>query len=39
MAGTDGDGLIIAPPFVISEGEIDQVIDSLRKAMRRVLAA
>jgi hypothetical protein len=39
MAGIDGDGLIVAPPFIISEGEIDQVVQALRGAMRTVLGA
>jgi adenosylmethionine-8-amino-7-oxononanoate aminotransferase len=39
MAGTDGDGIIISPPFVITENEIDRVADSLRTALRRVLGA
>ena len=39
MAGMDGDGLIVAPPFVITEDEIDQVVETLRAAMRTVLGA
>jgi hypothetical protein len=39
MAGMDGDGLIVAPPFVITEDEIDQVAQTLRGAMRTVLGA
>jgi adenosylmethionine-8-amino-7-oxononanoate aminotransferase len=39
LAGIDGDGLIISPPFVITEDEIDTVVNSLRKALRRVLGA
>lgn len=39
LAGMDGDGLIVAPPFVITEGEIDQVAQTLRGAMRTVLGA
>jgi adenosylmethionine-8-amino-7-oxononanoate aminotransferase len=39
MAGTDGDGLIVAPPFVITEDEINRVADSLRGALRGVLSA
>ncbi len=38
LAGTDGDGLIVAPPFVISEEEILQVADNLREAIYSVLA-
>jgi hypothetical protein len=39
MAGTDGDGLIVSPPFVVKEDEIDQVAISLRTALRSVLSA
>ena len=39
LAGMDGDGLIVAPPFVITEGEIDQVAQTLRGSMRTVLGA
>jgi adenosylmethionine-8-amino-7-oxononanoate aminotransferase len=39
MAGTDDDGLIVAPPFVITEDEIDRTVDKLRAALRRVLSA
>ena len=39
MAGIDGDGLIVAPPFIITEDEIDQVIQTLRRAMHTVLGA
>ncbi len=39
MAGTDGDGLIVAPPFVITENEIDLAADKLRAALRSVLGA
>jgi len=39
MAGTDGDGLIVSPPFVITEDEIDLVADRLRKTLKKVLYA
>jgi hypothetical protein len=39
MAGIDGDGLIVAPPFVITEEEIEQVVQTLRGVMRTVLGA
>ncbi len=39
MAGADGDGLIISPPFVITEEEINRVADSLRTVLRCVLGA
>jgi hypothetical protein len=38
MAGTDGDGLVVAPPFVITEEEIDLVVDKLAGAIERVLS-
>jgi len=39
MAGTDGDGLIVAPPFVITEEQIDQVVDKLRQAVDTILGS
>ncbi len=39
MAGTDGDGLVVAPPFVITEEEIGLVVDKLAGAIDRVLTA
>jgi hypothetical protein len=39
MAGTDGDGLVVAPPFVITEEEIDLVVDKLAGAIDRVLSS
>jgi adenosylmethionine-8-amino-7-oxononanoate aminotransferase len=39
MAGTDGDGLIVSPPFVITEDEIDLVVDRLCKTLKKVLSA
>ncbi len=39
MAGIDGDGLIVAPPFVITEEEIELVAQTLRGVMRTVLGA
>jgi adenosylmethionine-8-amino-7-oxononanoate aminotransferase len=39
MAGTDGDGLIVAPPFVITEEQIDLVVDKLRRAVDTILGA
>jgi adenosylmethionine-8-amino-7-oxononanoate aminotransferase len=37
LAGTDGDGLVVAPPFVITEEEIDLVVDKLAAAIDRVV--
>jgi len=39
MAGTDGDGLIVAPPFVITAEEIDLVVARLKQAVVQVLGA
>jgi adenosylmethionine-8-amino-7-oxononanoate aminotransferase len=39
MAGTDGDGLIVAPPYVIKENEVDLPADRVRAALRSVLGA
>ncbi|CAG0999951.1 partial Putrescine--pyruvate aminotransferase, partial [Gammaproteobacteria bacterium] len=39
LAGTDGDGLIISPPFVITENEIELVIEKLRTVLRGALNA
>ncbi|MGD2185299.1 MAG: aspartate aminotransferase family protein [Desulfobacterales bacterium] len=37
LAGTDGDGLVVAPPFIISENEMDIVTAALRRALDEVL--
>ncbi len=37
MAGADGDGLVIAPPFVIREEEMDMAVSALEGAVIRVL--
>ena len=37
LAGADGDGLVVAPPFIISEEEMDTVAAALRKALQDVL--
>jgi adenosylmethionine-8-amino-7-oxononanoate aminotransferase len=37
MAGEDGDGLVVAPPFIISEPEMDTVAQLLREAVDQVL--
>ena len=39
MAGTDGDGLIVAPPFVITEEQIDLVVDNLCRAVGTILGS
>ena len=37
MAGTDGDGLIVAPPFVITGEEIEWVVDRLKEVIAGTL--
>jgi hypothetical protein len=37
MAGADGDGIVVAPPFVIREEEMDVVASALRRAVTHVL--
>jgi adenosylmethionine-8-amino-7-oxononanoate aminotransferase len=37
LAGADGDGLIVAPPFTISEEEMDTVAAALHRAVTAVL--
>jgi adenosylmethionine-8-amino-7-oxononanoate aminotransferase len=37
LAGADGDGLVVAPPFIISESDMDMVTVSLRRALEDVL--
>jgi adenosylmethionine-8-amino-7-oxononanoate aminotransferase len=32
--GGDGDLILLAPPFVITEGEISQLVDRLQCALR-----
>jgi adenosylmethionine-8-amino-7-oxononanoate aminotransferase len=39
MADTDGDGLIVAPPFIITEEQIDLVVDKLRRAVDTILGS
>jgi len=36
LAGIDGDALMIAPPFIIEEQEIDLVIDSLEQTIKQI---
>jgi adenosylmethionine-8-amino-7-oxononanoate aminotransferase len=35
--GKDGDLVMLAPPFVISEGEIDQIVERFGRAIERTL--
>jgi len=37
LAGTDGDALIVAPPFIITEDEIKLVTETLKEAVQEVL--
>jgi adenosylmethionine-8-amino-7-oxononanoate aminotransferase len=37
MAGADGDGLVVAPSFVIDEEEMDLVVSALKRAITEVL--
>ena len=37
LAGADGDGLVVAPPFIITEQEMDTVTAALRQALEEVL--
>jgi adenosylmethionine-8-amino-7-oxononanoate aminotransferase len=39
LAGADGDGLVVAPPFVIREPEMDTVAMALRQSLDHVLEA
>jgi adenosylmethionine-8-amino-7-oxononanoate aminotransferase len=34
--GTNGEGIVIAPPFVIKENEIDEIVDILRKVFKEM---
>lgn len=37
LAGIDGDALMIAPPFIINEEEIDVVVDTIEGAFKKIL--
>jgi adenosylmethionine-8-amino-7-oxononanoate aminotransferase len=37
--GVRGDHLMVAPPYVVSEGEIDLIVETLRLAIQQVSAA
>jgi adenosylmethionine-8-amino-7-oxononanoate aminotransferase len=39
LAGADGDGLVVAPPFTISEEEMDAVASALNHAVTAVLGS
>ena len=36
LAGIDGDALMIAPPFIITEEEIDTVVDTIERAFKTI---
>jgi len=36
--GTNGDLILLAPPFVVTEDELDQIVDRLRSAITKVSA-
>jgi adenosylmethionine-8-amino-7-oxononanoate aminotransferase len=37
LAGTDGDALIIAPPFIIKKDEIDFLVDTVGNALEEII--
>lgn len=37
LAGIDGDALLIGPPFIIEENDMDVVVDAIGQAMADVL--
>jgi adenosylmethionine-8-amino-7-oxononanoate aminotransferase len=37
--GRRGDHVLLAPPFIISEAEIDELVDKLSQGIDRALAA
>ncbi|HVO83454.1 MAG TPA: aminotransferase class III-fold pyridoxal phosphate-dependent enzyme [Syntrophobacteria bacterium] len=38
LAGTDGDALVIGPPFIIKPEEVDRLVDALGRTVESVLA-
>jgi adenosylmethionine-8-amino-7-oxononanoate aminotransferase len=36
--GTNGDLVMVAPPFIITEDEIDEIVTRLTKALKKTLA-
>jgi adenosylmethionine-8-amino-7-oxononanoate aminotransferase len=38
LAGTDGDALVIGPPFIIEPDDVDRVVDALGHTVESVLA-
>jgi adenosylmethionine-8-amino-7-oxononanoate aminotransferase len=38
LAGTDGDALVVGPPFVIEPAEMDRMVDALGRTVESVLA-
>ncbi len=39
LAGTDGDALLVAPPFIITKEEMELVVDTIRAGLDEVLPA
>jgi adenosylmethionine-8-amino-7-oxononanoate aminotransferase len=37
--GVQGDHLMVAPPYVVTEGQIDTMVETLRQAIQQVAAA
>jgi adenosylmethionine-8-amino-7-oxononanoate aminotransferase len=37
LAGTDGDAILVAPPFIIEEADIDFVVETIRAGIETVL--
>ena len=36
--GTDGDQLLLGPPFVVTDGELEQIVDVLGTAIESTLS-
>lgn len=36
--GVDGDTVVVAPPYVVTEGQIDRIVEVLFAAIRQVAA-
>ncbi len=37
MAGRDGDGMVVGPPFIATDPELEQIVDALARAVAKVL--
>jgi adenosylmethionine-8-amino-7-oxononanoate aminotransferase len=38
VAGGRGDHLMIAPPYIVTEGQIDLILETLRQAIQQISA-